>query len=793
MIATKRTRLYCAASLALAVLCPFELKPHAASGNVSYKEVDARRFTVRDSIEMARFGRVDYEPVPSPDGRYTAVVTSRGSVENDEVESTLRVFSMSAIRKSLDGEGNPADLGTRVVARFAATPEAIYDTPYEPIVSNVQWARDSSGMFFLVENMRGRRQIYHAVLGETKATAMTPPDEDVTEFDSSAGTIVYRVESRPDAAGRGEPINRDASDITGLALRAILFPNVRSGFPIKKSILWFRRDGRNRPVAAPVTHAPFLLWNYPPPIWNPLSISPDGTAVVTLLPVGHVPTSWERYAPASANLVIHSSDPRLMSETSPSRLTEYGLIDLMTGRSRPIVSAPNGWALAYSSRNRAVWSPDGHSVLVTNTFLPFDGSEDSRRTHPCAVAVVNLVGGGTACLSYRSESLFRLSFSQTGSEVRLWFSGEGEPERYRLLDGSWRRETPAAEPSREVPAECLLSEGGTDDSPAIYVRQGLNDPPSLWATDCTTARSTEVWNPNPQLADVRLGEASVIRWKDESGYEWKAALLLPPDYAAGKRYPLVIQAYGFVENEFLSDGEFTTAFAARPLAAAGMIVLTIEERVDNMLTSEEAPDQILGFESAIHRLSAEGLIDSNRVGLIGFSRTCYYVESALIRNPNDFAAATIADGVDESYLQYLLFSAVQPRLQPEGEEIYGTAPFGRGLAAWIDEAPGFHLDRIETPLRIQAIGPASVLFEWEIYASLYRQEKPVDMVYFPGGQHILQRPLDRMASQQGDVDWFRFWLNGEEDRDPSKVREYALWRGIRERYLKDKRTREASH
>jgi len=796
LMAMKRSgvwRLGWAGILALTLLWPLDLMPGARAGNVSFKETGARRFTVRDSIEMSRFGRVDYEPVPSPDGRYTAVVTSRGSIRNDEVESTLRVFSTSAIRKGFGREGNSVDLASRVVARFAATPQAIYDASYEPIISSVQWAHDSSGLLFLVQNTSGKRQIYRAALGETKAaTAVTPPDQDVTEFDSSAGTIAYRVERRPHP-GRGEPINQDAWDVTGLTLRTILFPKDQTNLSRRNSTLWFRREGRNRPVLDPVSHTPFRLWNYPPPIWNPLSISPDGTSVVALLPVDRVPSSWERYPAGSTNLVIHPGDPRLVSESNPSRLTEYGLIDLTTGRYRPIVNAPNGWAVGYSIRNRAAWFPDGHSVLVTDTFLAFDGSKDPLHTHPCAAAVVNLVGGETECLSYRDESLFRISFSQTGSEVRLWFFGEDEPERYRLRDGSWRRETLALEPSREVPPECSGSRASTDGSSAVYVKEGLNEPPSLWATDCTTERSIEIWNPNPQLAEVRLGEASVIRWKDESGYEWKAALLLPPDYVAGKRYPLIIQAYGFAENEFLADGEFTTAFAARPLAAAGMIVLSIEERVDHVLTPEEAPDQIRGFESAIHKLSADGLIDPDRVGLIGFSRTCYYVESALIRHPNDFAAAAIADGIDESYLQYLLFSAVRPPLEPEGEEIYGTGPFGRGLAAWVDEAPGFRLDRIETPLRIQAIGPASVLFEWEIYASLYRQGKPEDLVYFPRGQHILQRPLDRMASQQGDVDWFRFWLNGEEDRDPSKVREYSLWRAIRDRYLKDKRGREASH
>ncbi len=48
------------------------------------------------------------------------------------------------------------------------------------------------------------------------------------------------------------------------------------------------------------------------------------------------------------------------------------------------------------------------------------------------------------------------------------------------------------------------------------------------------------------------------------------------------------------------------------------------------------PTIIRGFESAIARLDAMGLIDPKRVGAIGFSRTSYYVESALIEDPQLF-------------------------------------------------------------------------------------------------------------------------------------------------------------
>jgi dipeptidyl aminopeptidase/acylaminoacyl peptidase len=292
------------------------------------------------------------------------------------------------------------------------------------------------------------------------------------------------------------------------------------------------------------------------------------------------------------------------------------------------------------------------------------------------------------------------------------------------------------------------------------------------------------------LAAKNLGHVSVLHWKDSSGYEWTGGLVTPPNYVSGKRYPLVIQTHGFSEDEFMTDGAFTTAFAARPLAAAGIVVLQIEDRFDDLVTMEEAPNRILAFESAIDHLAAEGIVDPKRVGIIGFSRTCYYVESALIRDPTRFAAATIADGVDVSYMQYLLFA--NSSVARESEQVYGTPPFGDGLRRWVEHAPGFNLARVRTPVRIEAIGPISVLGEWEIYGSLSKQAKPVDLIYFPDGQHILQKPLERMASQQGNLDWFRFWLKGEEDPDPAKVEQYKRWRELRKLQEHNEKTANAA-
>jgi hypothetical protein len=72
-----------------------------------------------------------------------------------------------------------------------------------------------------------------------------------------------------------------------------------------------------------------------------------------------------------------------------------------------------------------------------------------------------------------------------------------------------------------------------------------------------------------------------------------------------------------------------------------------------------------------------------------------------------------------------------------------------------------------------------VLSEWNWFSGLYGLGKPVELIYLPDGTHILEKPWERMVSQQGDVDWFSFWLKGEENPDPAKAEQYKRWRELR--------------
>jgi dipeptidyl aminopeptidase/acylaminoacyl peptidase len=712
----------------------------------------------------------------SPDERHIVVVTTRGLLRQDKVESSLAVFDVAAV-KSLLKSPPPAKLAPpRVLARLAAFPSAPSSGSYSGTITNVRWSADSEQIFFLGEGPCGERQLYRVALRGGPMRKLTHDGLDVHQFDVRGDTILYlaRRLAKADATRKDAPsdLKHDAMYVTGRSLEDILFPDETSAPAALE--LWTIRNRTSRRIIDRTSHA------LPDDVYQDvLSLSPNGKFAVRLLPVKTILPAWAQYEPAPGlgleDRKIRSNEGTLLSDRNEARLREYNLVDLETGHATPLIDAPHGITLGYLDVNYGVWSSNGRRIMVTNTFLPIAGSEPGLRRRSCAAAVVDLPSLAVRCIVYNRSKPLRLQkavFGTSDREVILqfWYGTSTQVTEMYDDDGTaWKR------------IRSIVDDGSLRSEPiTVTVKQGLNDPPVLWARENRSGAAKVLWNPNPQLEHIRYWEASIYHWKDTTGFDLSGILVKPVDYMSGKKYPLLIQTHGFVDQQFVTDGQFPTAMAARAMASEGLMVLQVDHRQDHALTAQEASDAVSGFRGAVAQMSSQGLIDSSRVGVIGFSRTCWYVETVLTEDPLLFAAATIADGVDQSYMQYLLFSEVRPGFGKEFEKTNGGKPFGKDLSKWTEGTPGFHMDRVKTPLRVEAIGPLSVLLEWQAYASLRQQQKPVDMIYYPSGQHILQSPQQRYASEQGNVDWFKFWLLGREDTDEiTKRQDYDRWEALR--------------
>jgi dipeptidyl aminopeptidase/acylaminoacyl peptidase len=736
-----------------------------------------RPFTAKDDVGLALFeyagrgasgGVIKY----SPDGLYFAVVTERGRLDLNAPEDTIWVFRIADVQHFVQHPEQDNPSAPLPLAQMATDKDG-------PLIEHVRWLADSSGIAFTALKKSTCCKFHQLFVADVRTHAvriLTPEDQDVGAFDiRSDRSYVYEVNA-PELLAAPKEDHPPAVALTGKSLWSTVFPNSEHLLaPFDAAGLWAVIAGNRRQVLDAKSYGGGTR----------LSLSPDGHSVVTISKAEHPPeTTWARY----------KAPPGYDKLNMPLDSSAYHLIDLISGSRRLLVDAPSGlnqdW---HSYLLTASWSADGQSLLLPNTFFPLDIADTKemadRESHPY-IAVLRLKTGDLskvlavkAGLDKERYAVQDARFEDDQTVVvnfdRSYFLQDGPPAAifHQKDDGSWWQVAGIEDPRlAKLPIK-------------VEKREGINQPPLIVAEDKASHVSRTIWDPNPQLREINFGTADVIHGKDSSGYEWEAGLVKPPNYAPGKRYPLVIQTHGFSKGQFLSSGIFTSAFGARALAAQGMVVVQIGWNVNNIGTPQEGAGETLLYESVVKKLAEEGIVDPTRVGVIGFSRSVYHVLAAITSAEHPFAAASVTEGVTYGYFEYLF--AVDGGLDRSADAINGGKPFGgAGLKNWLARSPEFNMDKVRTPLLLLQPGAASVFGDWEPYAALRYLKKPVDLIMLQAGTHVMTNPTQRLASESTNVDWFRFWLKGEEDPDPAKTEQYARWRELRK--LQDANEKSAS-
>ena len=245
--------------------------------------------------------------------------------------------------------------------------------------------------------------------------------------------------------------------------------------------------------------------------------------------------------------------------------------------------------------------------------------------------------------------------------------------------------------------------------------------------------------------------------------------MVPASFDAGSRHALVIQTYGFSPARFYLDGAnardgFTSGFAGRAFLRENILVLAMPVRASNGWPVEDAAAMAAAMEgvnSAIEALVGEGLVDRQRIGIMGWSATGERVLNQLTFSGAPIRAASIMDGDANTVFSMAVTYGASDSILARKERTNGGPPFGDTLELWVRNDPALHTDCVKAALRIETYGPW-VLNNWDIHALLRRQYKAAEMVVIPGGTHGLMTPSERMISLQGNVDWHRFWLSAEE-------------------------------
>jgi hypothetical protein len=321
----------------------------------------------------------------------------------------------------------------------------------------------------------------------------------------------------------------------------------------------------------------------------------------------------------------------------------------------------------------------------------------------------------------------------------------------------------------------------------LELRQDLSTPPRLFSINARTGESRLLLDLNPELKrDAQWGRVAGVSWNAKDGKRWTGRLYYPLHYHPGRSFPLVIRGGPYASlTEFSLSGEdinMTVGGAAAMTTRDIAVLLANAPDVGLELGSPREFDAIVaGYEGAIDHFVATGLADPKRIGVMGVSRAGDRALHFLTQSTYPIAAAIAADNLDDSYLQYSEWGA---QVRAGIARDIGAEPVGEGLKVWLERAPGFNVSKIRAPLRLErdSRGLVGAVDSWEIFSQLRYLKRPVEYYFIPNvekGTHQLTSPVQLLASQEGTLDWFDFWLNSHEDPLPTKAGQYARWRKLR--------------
>lgn len=747
-----------------------------------------RPFEVRDGITMIRINTgttaID-DPIapnpfhPSPDGTMTLAVIRQGNLQTGENEYDLILFR------------------NKQVARFVNDPEKSRKlrVPFEKLahfstaatnygIDGVQWLPDSSRVLFIGRDSNRIGQIFVADPYTGDLQQLTRHQYDIGAFAISADgrKLVFSAHAPPqdwtDVNAHGYVVtSKDIAERTYL-------PESRQAWNCCRQYVF---DLQTRQVVA-VDTPPAL---HPPDVW----LSPRGRYAVTRGTLqGGYPGEWKEYEFMQAQGAAGNG-----WDDGSILVQQFFLIDMTTGNTRVLIDAP----IPDTADSTSVsWSDDESSVILGPTYLPIDqattAAERTRRSRSSSVVEVDITTGASRRVLdvqgpdgvVKNGFVDLAAIRRTGPECvaieshvrQRWDQLPGPPSVYHTCRSGFQWH----------PAE---GQRGSLDRQGrkrleFFLHEDLNTPPEIAARDPQTSRERVLTALNPQFRELTLGRVKRFEWRDRLQRVHSGALIYPPRFQPGKRYPLVIQTYGFKDKAFLIEGPPLAAkgvFAAQALANKDILVLQMPREemsaADAAIAGSyedagETPRFIAMLESAVDALDSLGVIDRQRIGLTGFSRSAVQSISALTFARYPIAAATLGDGAPISPFTYVLNYGTGNWMSSSELEM-GGPPWGRSLEGWLARSPSYHYDRIQTPLRLEKYGDRWVDYRWDMYVMLKRSRHPIELIYFHDGSHVLVPPYAVYASQQGTVDWYAFWLKDEEDRDERKREQYERWRELR--------------
>ena len=422
-----------------------------------------------------------------------------------------------------------------------------------------------------------------------------------------------------------------------------------------------------------------------------------------------VPTQKTEGFDADDERPLWSADGKALYVVGDNRVWRGTLAD---GRVSPLTAPMEAkiTAIVPSSDGRAAWAPSAGSIAVTTS---------DPKTLRSAFQVVASGGAVTKRLE--------------------------EQKRYSVLYDELR--------------------ASPDGRFVLFDAESSSAPEDRWATTAEFGPPTRVTHLNPQIEKYPAGESRIIEFTNADGEPLRAALFLPAGYEPGKRYPLIALVYASEMgsrnvNRFGID--YMGQYNYQILTTRGYAILTPDIPVHPGTPMRDLMKSVM---PAIDKVIELGIADPDRLGVTGQSNGGYST-LALVSQTHRFKAAVVNSGFGDltGFYGAMNMTDGSGSWHPWLEKLGGAmqVPPWENPMRYVENSPIFYLDRIQTPLIIQAgAGDAAIVpFSDQVFVALKRLNKNVTYLRYRSEDHLLERHANKVDYWERVLPFWDKYLKG---------------------------------
>ncbi len=443
-------------------------------------------------------------------------------------------------------------------------------------------------------------------------------------------------------------------------------------------------------------------------------------------------------------------DHRVSSDAGESGTADISIIDVASGQRTALVTQAGP-----DSNPR--WSPDGTRVAFVSAmakpFYFFQNRELAVIT-PGQAGITSLTKAFDEDASIVSWTKGGLFFSASQRTYTALFSVDPANGAIRRHQGSdtW------------IASQFSLS---PDGARVAFVGTGPAEFPDVYAGDVAAlASARRISDTRAQVAAWPTPAREVIRWKSQDGAEIEGVLHKPANFQSGRRYPLLVVIHGGPTGISRPQPYASTnAYPIEAFLGAGALVLEPNYRgsagygeafralnVRN-LGIGDAWDVLSGVDYLV----AQGLVDRDRVGSMGWSQGGYISAFLTTRHADRFRAISVGAGISDWMTYY-----VNTDIHPFTRQYLKATPWD-DPKIYADTSPMTYIKQAKTPTLIQhgdQDARVPVPNALQLYQGLRDQNVPVRLSIFKGFGHGLNKPKANRAAMEQNWEFFTKYVLG---------------------------------